>query len=327
MKTHKQNPVPKVMKSKSSVDAVSLKKPSSTRKQPTDRSATPQVPKKSSETKRCAQRFSTPKSETYIYKNFKLRRNSLPCHSSACSRLIPSPEAPTQPKETLRKGLIRLKSSQLNESILGLKDIVQISRFNPQLVVKYIPIVYNGITLLLQNSRTTATRTACQAANELFINVQPVQVQELEELVFGLLRKTEDSNERIAEDASEALDSLIIQVPPTWSIKILLHKRIATYGTPARLAAAKLLVYVINTLGTELGEKISREAKTRLVNAAVRFLQDDCFEIKTHGMNLVTMFMRNKDFTDIFQTKFTNPMLKKMFKNRNHDRRCVCPES
>lgn len=177
MKTHKQNPVPKVMKSKSSVDAVSLKKPSSTRKQPTDRSATPQVPKKSSETKRCAQRFSTPKSEvppttrvtkyfytyrmitrssffqTYIYKNFKLRRNSLPCHSSACSRLIPSPEAPTQPKETLRKGLIRLKSSQLNESILGLKDIVQISRFNPQLVVKYIPIVYNGITLLLQNSR------------------------------------------------------------------------------------------------------------------------------------------------------------------------------
>lgn len=228
--------------------------------------------------------------------------------------LIPSPRTPTNPHESLKSSLTRLKSNAWNESMEALRDIVQISRYHPQILEGSLIIVYRTIILLLKSFRTSVIRTACQAVSELFTNIPNTPRPEFDELVHVLLQKTADMNKFIKQDANEALDSIIVHVPALHSIRTVVQKGMPHKNPLVRAAATRLLVCIVGVTGVAVIYSGHKDTRSRIMNSAVQALQDGCQNVRNYGKRLIKMLMDHEDFEEVIAAEVNATLLRRIEK-------------
>lgn len=159
--------------------------------------------------------------------------------------LLEAPAKFEKPQDALKLALLTLKQNQWDTTMQALVDVVQISRFQPELIDSSIPIVYRSICRcdivkvnsdscpfihlslysLLRNIRTNVARTACQMAGELFRTMQSTQRPEFDELVGALLQKSADVNKFIRQDANQALDAMADYISPFHCVRVMATSR------------------------------------------------------------------------------------------------------
>lgn len=228
--------------------------------------------------------------------------------------LVPTPKTPENPKEILKSSMIKLKTNDWNEAVGALRNIVQISRYHPNMLENSMAQIYRGAMTLLKGFRSVAVRTACQAVNELFANVPDTRRPEFDELVNALLRKTADTNKFIRRDADEALDSMVVNIPPVHTVRTICQKGIVHKNPEVRSSAARLLVCVVGVAGVDNIYSGSKETRSRIFGAAVRILQDGSGDVRNYGKRLIKMLMRHEDFDRILQTEIHPDLLKQVDK-------------
>ncbi|KAK6628889.1 hypothetical protein RUM43_002706 [Polyplax serrata] len=230
------------------------------------------------------------------------------------ANLLPSPRTPKNPQETLKLCLSKLKSNNWNETVNSLKEIVQLSRFHPQILEPSMVLVYRALIVLLKSFRSVVARTACQASNELFATMANTQRPEFDEVVGLLLQKTADTNKVVRRDANEALDTMILNIPPNHVIRALTNKGISHKSHLVRGASARLLVCMTGVLGIDAIFSGNKETRGRVISAGASFMQDSDQEVRNFGRRLMKMLMSHDDFEEVLQTEVNEAMIKRIEK-------------
>lgn len=228
--------------------------------------------------------------------------------------LLPSPKTPKNPVETFKLCMSKLKSNNWNESVNALKEIVQISRFQPEVIEPSMVLVYRRLISLLKSFRSIVARTACQASNELFATMANSQRPEFDEVVNILLQKTADTNKAVRQDANEALDTMILNIPHSHSIRAIINKGITHKSPLVRGASARLLVCVVGIVGVETIFNGGKETRGRILNAGATFMQDGNQEVRNFGKRLIKMFIKLDDFDEVLQSEVSEILLKRIEK-------------
>lgn len=235
--------------------------------------------------------------------------------SEVGNTLLPSPETPKNPQDALKTSLIKLKGSDWNGSLAALRDILQISRYQPSLLEGSMVVVYRSLISLLKSFRSQVTRTACQALNEFFSNVPYTQRPEFDELVGALLQKTADTNKFVRIDANEALDSMVINILPIHSVRTLVQKGIPHRNSVVRTAAARLLVCIVGTVGVQTLFAGNKETRNRIVSAAAQCMNDGCQDVRNYGCRIMKMFIEHEDFEEVLHGCVNNILLNRIEKS------------
>lgn len=229
--------------------------------------------------------------------------------------LIPSPKHPINPIETLKSSLIKLKGSNWNESVNALRDIVQLSRFEPDLLEPSMVFVYRGLINLLKSFRSVVVRTACQATNELFTTMGFTQRPEFDEVVTCLLQKTSDTNKVVRQDANEALDTMVVNISPNHSIRAIVNKGVNHKSPLVRAASARLLVCTVGVIGVDNVFSGNKETRSRIISAGATFMQDGNQEVRSFGKKTMKMLMRHDDYEEVLKSEVPEVILKRIEKS------------
>ncbi|XP_069674565.1 TOG array regulator of axonemal microtubules protein 2-like [Periplaneta americana] len=219
--------------------------------------------------------------------------------------LLPRPREFENPQEAMKIAISNLKQSQWEIVLQAVHDIVQISRYNPPLLEPHMSLINRILCQLLKSLRSHVTRTACQAARELFRTMQNTQRPEFDEVVSSLLLRTADMNRFIRQDSNEALDSMVMYIPPYHSTRALVDKGASHKNPLVRTAAARLLTCVVIISGSEtiLSPTANKEIRRRVLSTAAKFLADGNLETRMYAKKLVKFLMEHEEFESIFYSE------------------------
>ncbi|XP_024944141.1 uncharacterized protein LOC107270818 isoform X2 [Cephus cinctus] len=154
------------------------------------------------------------------------------------------------PHEVLRQSIAKLKQNQWESSTEAILDIIQISRYYPEMLDPNMSLINRSLCSLMRNTRPHIVRTASKVAMELFETIKCTQRPEFDELVAILLQKTAHMNKSVRHDVNKALDTMIVHIPVSHCTRAITSA--AGHKNPlVRSTVSRLLITIVELIGVD----------------------------------------------------------------------------
>ncbi|XP_043285546.1 uncharacterized protein [Venturia canescens] len=219
----------------------------------------------------------------------------------------------TNLQETLRLVVLKLKENNWETSVSALLNVVHMSRIQPEMIDSSMPLITRSLHSLMRNVRPQVVRTACQIAEELFKTMQCTQKPEFDQLVGTLLQKTSHMNKAVRQDASRALDAMVVYIPATHCISVMFSCGACHKNPIVRSTVSRLLYDVVRGVGVESFLTMSnlRDSRKKTFSMCLEFLNDASTETRCNARRLLQLLMRHSAFDVIFNQDIDRSLIKK----------------
>ncbi|XP_066598568.1 TOG array regulator of axonemal microtubules protein 2-like, partial [Prorops nasuta] len=227
------------------------------------------------------------------------------------------PEQFDNPVEVLKISLQSLKSDQWQSSTPAVINIMQISRYQPELLDPHMPLISRTLCSLMRNMRPQIVRTACQVAMELFKTIQCMQSPGFDELVAMLLLKSAHNNKGIKYDARRALEVMVNYLPSSICIKVLASENGAGNRNGNIRSTVSFLIYnLVNKIGVNslLTNPNLKSSRKNICQISGKYLIDNNLEARMYAKKIVKLMLHHYDFQTIFFQNIDRKLIDKIDK-------------
>ena len=129
-----------------------------------------------------------------------------------------------KPKEALQNCINFLESPNWEQNVNGLQMFVRLIRHHPEVIDTQIHLLSVALARQVRNLRSQVARAACQASKEFFQTHRKCIENEAEDIATHLLHRSADTNKFLRADATEALESMVDNLPTSKAIHIIAFK-------------------------------------------------------------------------------------------------------
>ncbi|XP_070133013.1 TOG array regulator of axonemal microtubules protein 1 [Drosophila bipectinata] len=258
-----------------------------------------------------ASSYSGPKSGSGNAQNTPLKQKSKSCFMRGRRRVspvkqaikMPQPELFPQnmarfekPRDALLKTFDQLDENNWETNMLGLRSMVRLIRHHAETLDQQMHMFCIQLTRSVRNLRSQVARAACQAAAELFSLKSSTLQQESDDLVGALLHRTADTNRFIRADATRALESMVDHSPPPKILNIITTKGAQHQNALVRTTTAKLLLRLVERLGSERVYAMSRENRDKFFVVGANLLLEGSLETRSYAKSLFRALSDNPHY-------------------------------
>ncbi|KAH8260127.1 hypothetical protein KR026_003490 [Drosophila bipectinata] len=255
--------------------------------------------------------YSGPKSGSGNAQNTPLKQKSKSCFMRGRRRVspvkqaikMPQPELFPQnmarfekPRDALLKTFDQLDENNWETNMLGLRSMVRLIRHHAETLDQQMHMFCIQLTRSVRNLRSQVARAACQAAAELFSLKSSTLQQESDDLVGALLHRTADTNRFIRADATRALESMVDHSPPPKILNIITTKGAQHQNALVRTTTAKLLLRLVERLGSERVYAMSRENRDKFFVVGANLLLEGSLETRSYAKSLFRALSDNPHY-------------------------------
>ncbi|KAH8329516.1 hypothetical protein KR074_012394 [Drosophila pseudoananassae] len=201
-----------------------------------------------------------------------------------------------KPRDALLKTFDQLDENNWEANILGLKSMVRLIRHHADTLDHQMHMFCIQLTRSVRNLRSQVARAACQAATELFSLKSSTLQQECDDLIGALLHRTADTNRFIRADATRALESMVDHSPPPKILNIISTKGAQHQNALVRTTTAKLLLRLVERLGSERVYAMTRENRDKFFVVGANLLLEGSLETRSYAKSLFRALSDNPHY-------------------------------
>ncbi|KAF6198458.1 hypothetical protein GE061_008206 [Apolygus lucorum] len=217
-------------------------------------------------------------------------------------------------QEFIRRAKMRMKSGDIEEVSQGVVDVVHIAKENDQFAYPLMPLVNRHLVEMLRSLRVIVLRRACQAISNLFRRMSYITRPEFDEMLLLLLKRTADSKQRVREDASEALNVLVMTSPPTFVIRALCMKGPDSKNPILRVTSAQIISSCVQQVGHDqlLNHPALRDMRKRVLEAGCILLLDPQAQVRSLARGFMTSLRDAEGFDEALEFDAPRHLLKEV---------------
>ncbi|XP_076839278.1 uncharacterized protein LOC143484444 [Brachyhypopomus gauderio] len=191
----------------------------------------------------------------------------------------------SKPDLALALSFSLLSSDDWEKKIEGLIFIRRLAQHHSDVLGSRLHEVCIVLIQEVLHLRSAVSRTAVVSLRELYSSLQKGMDQEVETTAKVLLHKAAESNGFIRQDVDTALDSMVQNCTPIWSMNALLAGGLCHLNAAVRKCTARHLATLVAKIGAE-----------RIIPAVSKLAQDSSQETRRLGRRMLLFLSSHHDF-------------------------------
>ncbi|XP_076866839.1 uncharacterized protein LOC143518271 isoform X2 [Brachyhypopomus gauderio] len=191
----------------------------------------------------------------------------------------------SKPDLALTQSFRLLSSDDWEKKIEGLMSIRRLAQHHADVLGSKLHDVCIILIQEVLHLRSAVSRMAVVSLRELYSSLQKGMDQEVEATAKVLLHKAAESNAFIRQDVDTALDSMVQNCTPIWSMNALLAGGLCHLNAAVRKCTARHLATVVEKIGAE-----------RIIPAVSKLAQDSSQETRRLGRRMLLFLSSHHDF-------------------------------